>query len=256
MIQLFYYDYVIVFIMIFLAGWIDAIAGGGGLISLPTYLIVGLPPHFALGSNKFSSCSGTIFTTIRYFRNNMIDLPIAFSTALFALIGSWIGARTVLLIQAEFLNYILICLIPIIAVINMLNKNIGKINKSIKIKNSKKMLLAISAGLMIGFYDGFFGPGTGTFLIIVYTLLLKYDFVTANANTKLVNLASNLAAVFTFAFTGNIYYKLAIPAAIFGVTGNLIGSKMVILRGNKLIREIFFLVLFLLMARVIWNIFF
>jgi uncharacterized protein len=254
MIELLWHDYVLVLVMIFIAGVMDSIAGGGGLISLPTYLVVGLPPHLALGTNKFSSVWGTLVSTLRYFRNNLIDIRVALTTAFAALIGSWLGARMVLLINPNFLNYILICLIPIIAVINLLNENIGKHNLSVEVHRRKQVLLCLAAGLTIGFYDGFFGPGTGTFLILFYTAILKYDYVSANANTKVVNLSSNLAAVVTFAFSGSILYKLAIPAAFFGILGNLLGSKLVILQGNKLVKRIFLLVLFLLLVRVIWNI--
>jgi len=248
------FDYITVMVMIFLAGLMDSIAGGGGLISLPTYLAVGLPPHQALGTNKFSSFWGTLVATIRYFRNNIIDIPVAVVTALLALIGSWGGARTVLFIKPDFLNSILLILIPGIAVINLLRKNIGSNNKTETVKTSRKYYLCILAGLVIGFYDGFFGPGTGAFLIIFYTFFLKYDFITANANTKVVNLSSNLAAVVTFAFSGSIYFRLAIPAAVFGILGNLVGSELVILRGNRLVKTVFLIVLFLLMIRIVWNV--
>jgi len=251
--HLYFYDYLIVLVMIFLAGMIDAIAGGGGLISLPTYLFVGLPPHMALGTNKFSSFWGTLFATHRYLRNKMIDVKIALISAAAALMGSWLGTRTVLLIDPDFLNYILVFLIPIIAVITIVNQNLGKHNLSFGVHIHRKYGLGFLAGLIIGFYDGFFGPGTGTFLILFYALLLRYDYITANGNTKVVNLASNFAAVITFAASGKIYYALAIPAACFGIMGNLVGSKLVILRGNKLIRQIFILALALLMIKIIWN---
>jgi uncharacterized protein len=249
-------DYLVVLVMIFLAGLIDSIAGGGGLISLPTYLFVGLPPHLALGTNKFSSCWGTLFSTGNYLLNKMIDLPVALTTAAAALLGSWLGTRTVLLINPNFLNYILIFLIPVIALITILNQNLGKLNRSEGISVRRKYGLCLVAGLVVGFYDGFFGPGTGTFLILFFTFLLKYDYIIANGNTKIVNLASNLAAVITFAASGSILYKLAIPAACCGILGNLAGSKLVILRGNNLIRRIFLLALVLLMARIVWNVIF
>ncbi len=253
MIEITTFEFVIVLTFIFIAGLMDSIAGGGGLISLPAYLFAGLPPHLALGTNKFSSCWGTLFATHRYFRRGMIDIPIAFTGASAALLGSWLGTRTVLLIKPDFLNYILIVLIPIIAVITLFNRNMGNHNNSMNITQFRKLFLGFLAGLFIGFYDGFFGPGTGTFLILFYTILLKYDYVMANANTKVVNLASNIAALVTFAFAGKIYYSLAIPAAVAGIMGNLAGSKLVVLRGNKLIRQIFIVALFLLMLRIIWN---
>lgn len=246
-------DYLIVLPLVFFAGLIDSIAGGGGLISMPTYLSIGLPPHLALGSNKFSSCWGTLFATGNYWRNNMIDVPVALISAAGALIGSYWGTRTVLLLSPTFLNYLLVALIPIIAVITIFNQKLGRADLSGQFSHTHKWGLGLIAGIIIGFYDGFFGPGTGTFLILFYAVLLKYDFVIANGNTKVVNLASNLASVITFAMAGKILYAIAIPAAMCGIAGNIVGSKMVVLRGNKLIRPIFILALALLMIRVVWN---
>ncbi|MFO8145130.1 MAG: TSUP family transporter, partial [Candidatus Syntrophosphaera sp.] len=109
------------------------------------------------------------------------------------------------------------------------------------------------AGLAIGFYDGFFGPGTGTFLILIYTLLMHYDFMVANGNAKVMNLASNLAALTTFLFAGKVWFALAIPAAACGIAGNLLGSKLVIKNGNRLIRPIFILALILLLGRIVYD---
>jgi uncharacterized membrane protein YfcA len=246
-------DYAIALPFIFLAGLIDAIAGGGGLISLPAYWSVGLPPHLALGTNKFSSCFGTIFSTINYFKAKMIDVPVAAASAACALLGSWLGASTALLVSAKFLNYLLIVLIPSVAVFSMLSRNMGMKNNAHLIKKGYRIALGCVAGLVIGFYDGFFGPGTGTFLILCYAALMHYDFIVANGNTKVVNLASNVAALVTFAISGNIFLPIAIPGAICGIAGNIIGSKLVILKGNKLIKEVFILALVLLLGRVIYN---
>ena len=249
-------DYAIVLPFIFLAGFIDAIAGGGGLISLPAYWSIGIPPHYALATNKFSSCCGTVFSTVNYFRANMIDVPVAIVSAVLALLGSWLGAVVALRLSPEFLNYLLIVLIPVITVISMLNKNLGHEDLSHRLKLGYRLALGALAGLIVGFYDGFFGPGTGTFLIIIYSALMHYDFVKANGNTKVVNLASNVAALTTFWIAGKVYFPLAIPGAICGIAGNILGSKLVILRGNRLIRKIFFVALLLLFARVIYNVWF
>jgi len=255
LINLSVWDYAIVLPFIFMAGFIDAIAGGGGLISLPAYWSVGIPPHIALGTNKFSSCSGTIFSTARYFKAGMIDVPVALISAAMALLGSWLGASTALLLSAKFLNYLLIILIPSITIITLLSKKMGFSDKAHLLKLGYRLSLGALAGLVVGFYDGFFGPGTGTFLILIYSALLHYQFTRANGNTKVVNLASNVAALLTFAVAGKIYYPIAIPAALCGIAGNLIGSKMVILRDNKLIKQVFILALILLLGRVLYNVF-
>ncbi len=247
------FDYLIVLPFIFLAGLIDSIAGGGGLISLPAYVAAGLPMHTALATNKFSSACGTVFSTANYFHAKMIDLPVAACSAGLALIGSFLGTRIVLLVSSDFLRYLLVFLIPVIAAITLLRKDLGHHNRSRQVKLGVRMLLGSLAGLLIGFYDGFFGPGTGTFLILVYALLLHYDFVVANGNTKVVNLASNIAALAAFLIAGKVYFPLALPAAACGIAGNLIGSKLVIRNGNKLIRPIFVLALLLLLGRIVFD---
>jgi hypothetical protein len=243
----------IVLPVVFLAGLVDSIAGGGGLLSVPAYMAAGLPPHYVLGTNKFSSSFGTFFATLRYHQHGLIDTRVALLSAFFALGGSFLGSRTVLLINPDFLRYLLVVLIPIIAAFTMFNRSLGRQNNSHQQTQQRKYFLAAIAATLIGFYDGFFGPGTGTFLILFYTLLLKYDFVTANANTKVVNLASNIAAALTFIIHGKVVYAIGIPAAVAGIAGNLIGAKLVIKRGGNIIRPIFISALVLLLGKIIYD---
>jgi uncharacterized membrane protein YfcA len=243
----------IVLPVVFLAGIVDSIAGGGGLLSVPAYMAAGLPPHYVLGTNKFSSSFGTFFATLRYHQHGLVDTRVALLSAFFALFGSFLGARAVLLINPDFLRYLLIVLIPVIAAFTLFNRSLGQHDHSRQQSLERKYSLAAIAAALIGFYDGFFGPGTGTFLILFYTLLLKYDFVTANANTKVVNLASNIAAVLTFIINGKVVYAIGIPAAAAGIAGNLLGAKLVIRKGSNIIRPIFILALVLLLLKIIFD---
>ncbi len=247
--------YLILLPSIFLAGFVDSIAGGGGLLSVPAYMATGLPPHFVLGNNKFSSVFGTLLTTIRYNRSKMINLRIALPGALAALIGSAMGTRTVLLIDPGFLNYFLLILIPAITVFTFINKDVGKIRKEHNLTPLNLYTKASLIGLVIGFYDGFFGPGTGSFLMFLYMVMLGSDYVGANANAKVVNLASNVAAAVTFLISGKVVLMIGIPAALCGIAGNWLGSRMVINNGIKIIRPIFLIVLTLLFIRIIINLF-
>ncbi|MBN2345470.1 MAG: TSUP family transporter [Candidatus Aminicenantes bacterium] len=245
--------YLIVLPAVFLAGLVDSIAGGGGLLSVPAYMAAGLPPHFVLGNNKFSSSFGTLCSTLRYHRHGLIDLPLALLSALVALAGSFLGTSAVLLLRPDFLRYLLLVLIPLAAVLILSNRSFGREDRSQSRPRRHNYLIAAPAALLIGFYDGFFGPGTGTFLILVFTLALKYDLVAANANTKVVNLASNLAAVATFVVHGKVLFLLGVPAALAGIAGNLLGSKLVIRRGSRLIRPVFVLTLLLLFGKVLYD---
>ncbi|MCB5250098.1 MAG: TSUP family transporter [Candidatus Cloacimonadales bacterium] len=251
--QITYNTFLIILPLIFLGGLIDSIAGGGGLISLPAYMIAGLPTHVALGNNKFSSCWGSILSTIRFFKHGMIDVKVALPSVLFALFGSFLGTRTVLLLNPDFLHYILIILLPIITVFSLVKKNIGLNNQSNSYKLSCKIMISALIALIIGFYDGFFGPGTGTFLIFAYTLILKYDFVTANGNAKVINSSSNIAALIGFLLGGKIILLIGIPAAISGIIGNYLGSKLVVKKGSKFIRPIFILVFILLFLKIVYD---
>jgi len=251
--MIFWHTYLIVLPLVFFAGLVDSIAGGGGLISLPAYMAAGLPPHLALGNNKFSSSFGTLVATLRYYHGGLIDLKVALVSACFALAGSFAGTKAVLLINPGFLRYVLIVLVPVVTIFTLLNKNLGAHNNSHQTEVRTKFILAAIASAVIGFYDGFFGPGTGAFLILFYTLMLKYDFVTANANTKVVNLASNVAAVITFMAHGKVLYALGIPAAACGIAGNLLGAKMVMSKGARIIRPIFIFVLLLLLAKIVYD---
>jgi hypothetical protein len=248
-----WHTFAVVLPLVFFAGLVDSIAGGGGLISVPAYLAAGLPPHYVLGNNKFSSAFGTLMATLRYYREGLIDLRVALLSAAFALAGSFLGARAVLLVDPGFLRYVLAGLVPAAAVFTLLNKDLGARNHSHRNGAGTKYLLAAVASAVIGFYDGFFGPGTGSFLILFYTLALRYDFVTANANTKVVNLASNLAAVATFMAHGKVLYSLGIPAAACGIAGNLLGARMVMTKGARIIRPVFIFVLLLLLAKIIHD---
>jgi len=245
--------FLIVLPAVFLAGLVDSIAGGGGLLSLPAYMAAGLPPHYVLGNNKFSSSFGTFFATLRYHQHGLIDARVALLSAFFALIGSFLGSSAVLLLRPDFLRILLIILIPLVAAITLTNPSLGKENHSHRQSRQRKYMLAAIAALFLGFYDGFFGPGMGMFLILFFTLALKYDFVTANANTKVVNLASNIAAVVTFIINGKVIFAIGIPAAVAGIAGNLLGAKLVIKRGGSVIRPVFILTLILLFGKVLYD---
>jgi uncharacterized membrane protein YfcA len=238
---------------VFLAGVVDSMAGGGGLLSVPAYLAAGLPPHLALGNNKFSSAAGTLFATLRYHQGRLIDTRVALLAGGLSLLGAMAGSRVVLLVNPGFLRYLLVALIPLITLFTLFNQSLGRHNLSAAQPLRRKYLLSALAGLLIGFYDVFFGPGTGTFLILFYTIALKYDFVTANANTKVANLASNLGALAVFIAKGQIVYLIGVPAMAAGVAGNLLGAQLVLKKGNRAIRPIFVGVLVLLFAKIVYD---
>ena len=222
-------------LFVFLAGFIDSAAGGGGLISLPAYLFVGLPPHTAIGCNKFSASCGTTFSTARFFKNDIL---------------SW-----VLHPDQDTLKTVLVIILPIIAVLLLFKRNFGAENQAHTIPKKKAFLLAAFAGLVIGFYDGLIGPGTGTIAIIVFSAWLKYDLKTASGNAKLLNLASNYASLIAVVVGGKVIYSIAVPAAFFGIVGNYIGAGFAIKKGTAFIKPLMIGVIILLFGKLFYDVF-
>ena len=239
--------------LVFLAGFIDAIAGGGGLISLPAYLAAGIPPHFAAATNKCSSTFGTFVAAIKFLKSGKINLSAALPAAGAALIGSSIGAYLNMLLDEKILRYIMIATVPVIAIFLMVKKDFGSEDTTDKFSKTKIIAFSAGIGFVIGMYDGFFGPGTGTFLIIAFTGIVGFDLLTASGNTKAVNLASNVAAFITFAIGGKIVWQIGLPAAVFGIVGNYLGASFALKKGTKFIRPMFFVVLSILIVKLIWD---
>lgn len=242
------WTFIIVCPMVFLASFVDAVAGGGGLISLPAYLLAGVPPKLAIGTNKLSSATGTVFSTARYCKNGCFDLKLALPSIVVALIGSYIGAKIVLVTSDEILKYVLIIVLPVTAFFVLKKKNFDQVKN--KPKRKTQFIIAVLASFIIGMYDGFYGPGTGTFLILIYTGLVKLDLLTASGNTKLVNLSSNVAALVTFIFSGNIVYALGFAASVFSIAGHYLGAGMVMKSGTKIVKPIIIFVILLLLIKI------
>lgn len=239
--------------MVFLAGFIDSVAGGGGLISLPAYMVAGVPPHLATATNKCSSTFGTLVSTLRFMKGKRIHYLTAGVSAVAAWMGSILGALLNQRLDEKYLQMVLIVIIPVITVIIMVKKELGDHSEIEKLSTKKIVLESIVIGFVIGTYDGFLGPGTGTFLILCYCAFMKFDVVTASGNAKVVNLASNVAALITFAMHGSVLWKIGLPAAIFGIAGNYLGSGLAIKNGKKIIKPIFILVLGILLIKLVYD---
>mgnify|MGYP000096239130 CR=1 FL=1 len=244
-------QFIIVCPMVFLAGFVDAIAGGGGLISLPAYLIAGVPTHMALGTNKMSSMMGTAIATGRFAKNGYIQFKKVVWFIVAALIGSSIGSNLTLLVSDKILQYMMIVILPIVAFYVMRNKKMGDDSLAGTLPERKSFLIALASALIIGIYDGFYGPGTGTFLLLVFTGAAKMDTRSASAQTKVINLSSNIAALVTFIIAGNVYYPLGLAAAACSVAGNYLGSGLVVHDGQKIVRPVVLVVLGILFIKIL-----
>ncbi len=239
--------YLIVLPMVFLASTIDAIAGGGGLISLPAYTVAGLNYDFASGNNKFSSTFGTLMATVRYYRSGKLLIVPALIAAAAALPGSWLGTRAAMALGNRIMQIFMLFAIPVVGALVLFK---GKGREESKPVTKRQYPIYALIGLAIGFYDGFFGPGTGTFLIILFTHLLGMDLVTASATAKPVNLFSNISSLITRIAAGNVLFALAFPAMACSVTGGWLGAKLALTKGARLIRFVMLGVLALLTVRL------
>ena len=243
--------FIIVCPLVFLAGLIDAIGGGGGLISLPAYMIAGLPPHTCIATNKMSSTFGTALATLRFMRAGLINLKLAVPAVAAAIVGSSIGAHISLILPETVMNHVLVVVLPVSAFL-VLNKKLFHDKGSDEvILNKRTYITATLAALIVGIYDGFYGPGTGTFLIIAFTVFAKLDIKTANAQAKVINLTTNITALVIFLLNGQVLLPLGIAAAASNMVGGYIGAGLAMANGAKLAKYSILFVLLLLALKVL-----
>jgi uncharacterized protein len=222
----------------FFAAFVDSISGGGGIISLPAFLLAGIPPHVALGTNKFTSCCSTFSSSVKFAQSNKVDFTILKYLIPFSFIGAILGVTTVLSIKASHLNTIVLILLLFVGIYSLFSKTAG-IEDRFEGFSKKNISLGILLALVLGFYDGFLGAGVGAFLIFGLISIFKFDFVRAGGNCKVLNFIGNVAAVSMFAIRGEINYKIGIPVALFMVLGARLGAKVALNKGAKLIKPIF-----------------
>ncbi len=234
---------------VFLAGFMDSIAGGGGLISLPAYLIAGLPAHLALGTNKLSSCIGTAASTFRYIKSGYVDWILALPTIPLAMLGAHFGTKLQLTVDERYLKYLLLIVLPVAAIIVLRQKKLPEAREYMNLWAQRAAVWG--SALVIGAYDGFYGPGAGTFMLLAFCKLAKLDVRTASGNVKVANLMSNLGSLITALMAGKVLIPIGLVAAVFSIAGHYIGSGLSIKNGSKIVRPVILFVLVLLAAEVV-----
>lgn len=240
----------------FVAGFIDAAAGGGGLVQLPA-LLINLPGQTIptiFGTNKMASFAGTCVAIHQYSKKIKYNFRLLAVVAFFAFVASRLGAQSVFLINVDKLKPLILVLLIAVATYVFFNKNLGKI-KGKDVPLSKQMLLGSLIGFAVGFYDGFFGPGAGSFLVLGFVLVLGFEFVAASAYSKVINGVTNISAIIVFASKGNFLLEIAIPMAICNAAGSIVGSRMTLHRGNSFVRVVLLVVVSLMIARYAYEVF-
>ena len=248
-------QYLIVCPLVFLGGFVDAIAGGGGLISLPAYLIAGLPVHMSIGTNKISSAMGTTLTTFKFWKAGYIKPKLCLLCALFALAGSAGGANLALLVSDRVFKIILLFVLPLTALYVFKSKAMDTAGKD-PLPPGKTAAIASGLALIIGVYDGFYGPGTGTFLLLLLTGLAHMSLNDAAGTTKVINLSTNVAALVTYLVNGQVWLPLGLTAGLFGIAGNYMGARSFVSKGSRIVKPLIAVVLAIFFVRVVYETFF
>lgn len=250
-------DYLWLCVFAFVAGLVDAIVGGGGLIQLPA-LFLFLPAEMAasvplvFGTNKLSSLCGTSMAVAQYARRIPIRWASILPAAMTAFVFSALGARVLQSVRSDFLRPLTLGLLIPVAFYTYSRKNLGALHAP-RLNPNPERLLAVGVGVVIGFYDGFFGPGTGAFLIFIFIGFFGFDFLAASASAKAINFATNLAAFITFAAAGQVLYEYAVPMGVCNVAGAIVGTRLAMLKGNRFVRLLFLTIVSLLIARFAYE---
>ena len=243
--------FLIVIPLVFLAGLVDAIGGGGGLISLPAYLLAGLPTHMAIATNKLSSACGTSVATAKFIKEKQMNLLLAVPTVICAFAGSFLGAKLSLRTDESKLQLIMIPVLFLAAFFVLNRKMFASRGSETTVIDRRVYIVASLASFIIGIYDGFYGPGTGTFLIIALTVFGRLAPKKSNAQAKIINLTTNLTSLVVFIMGGQVVWTLGIAAALSNMAGGYIGSVLALSKGEKIIRPVILVVLVLLAVKIL-----
>ena len=238
--------YLIVCPMVFMAGLIDAVAGGGGLISLPAYMIAGVPVHGAIATNKMSAAMGTVVATYRYGKSGFIHWKRALPCVVFALGGSYMGAKISLLLSERVIQILMLFILPVTALYVLRGRSLDA--ERVPYSYGRTVLLSVLISFCIGIYDGFYGPGTGTFLLLLLTGLAHIGLTEAAGTTKVINLSTNISALVVFLLNGVVMLPL-------GIAGNYVGTRIFTEKGTKFVKPFILAVLVIFFIKVLTELF-
>lgn len=240
----------------FFAGFVDAIVGGGGLIQLPAALVI--LPHFpvasVIGSLKIPSFSGTVFAAWQYVKKVSIDWVLLTMICVLAFFASYSGSLLLTQVSNRFMKPVILVVLTLVAIYTYTKKDFGQKETRDRSFN-QQLTMGVLISLLIGFYDGFIGPGAGSFFILAFIALLHFDFLHASAHAKMVNLATNLGSVTLFLLKGKIIWLIALPMAASNAVGGFLGARLAIAKGNRFIRLFFLVIIVGILIRFCWDVF-
>lgn len=231
--------------LLFVAGLVDGISGGGGLIALPSYLIAGVPITSAYACNKMQSCLGTSASMLKYAKSGLLDYKVAFHAAVAAIIGAAVSTGIMLMLDDSAKKIIIAVSMCLVILLTVLSSRIKIDSYSLRrnMLSFKTVFLCLLIGLLLGFYDGFFGPGGGTIAVLLFALLMKYDLRVGCGNGKLVIVIANLTSTIRYIVEGAVIFKIAIPCSIANILGSYIGATLATQKGAKFVKYISWIVI-------------
>jgi uncharacterized membrane protein YfcA len=251
--------YVIILLCIaaFAAGFVDAVVGGGGLIQTPVALVVlpNIPVASIIGTLKIPAFSGTSFAAAQYLKSVRLNWKLLLTMMALAIPSAYCGSVLLTHVRNDFMKPLLLVILSLLVVYTYAKKNFGQ-HSDKSHSNTQQMLYAVIISVVVGFYDGFIGPGTGSFFVVAFISLLGFDFLQASANAKMVNLATNFGSICLFVLKGKIIWAIAIPMAVCNAIGGFVGAKLAISRGNKFIRVFFLVVVVATLIRFAYDVFY
>lgn len=240
----------------FFAGVMDAVSGGGGLLTLPTLMLVGFPVHFIAGTNQCSCLLGSVTALCRYVKSGKVHWLTAVISAATAIFGSVLGAKLNLVIPDRYLRAVMFVLLPFVAVLILVNKEFGRKNRIDTLSKRQQIFRAVAIGLILGAYTGFYGAGGGTFILLSFAVFTRLDLITVSGNTKICSAAATLTASLTYALSGAVVWRAVFFAMIFNIAGNYIGANLALQKGSRIIRPMFIVALGLLFLRLLGTVVF
>ncbi|PYF03474.1 hypothetical protein BJ095_1301 [Ureibacillus chungkukjangi] len=245
------YKVIIIIFFGFVGAFINATVGGGGLITLPALLSVGLPPSAAIATNKLAASMGNLTSSLTFFKAGKIDIKLLGPILPFVFIFSMLGAWTVHLMDSELLRPLIIVMLIVVLVYTLLKKNWGQLEER-KPLDWKQGTLFVAGIVLIGFYDGFFGPGTGSFIMFIF-LIAGFDFLQAAGNAKLLNFISNIAALIMFLILGEVVFTYGLIMGVSMIAGAFIGTKFALSKGTSFVRMLFIIMTVVLIIKNIYD---
>jgi uncharacterized protein len=251
-----WFDLLLLCLAAFFAGFVDAIVGGGGLIQLPAALVIlpQFPVASVIGSLKIPSFSGTVFAAWQYIRRVSIDWLLLTVICVLAFMASYSGSLLLTQVSNRFMKPVILLVLTAVAIYTYAKKDFGQ-REAHDLSFRRQLAMGVLISLLIGFYDGFIGPGAGSFFILTFIALLHFDFLHASAHAKMVNLATNLGSVTLFLIKGKIIWLIALPMAAANALSGFMGAKLAIAKGNRFIRIFFLVVIVGILIRFCWDVF-